>query len=301
MLGLFSLTTSFETVGNATLITYDSGDPLLATDIWYEEDSAYFGSWRLSHHIKPAQRKAILKAKYIFISHFHPDHLNISSLKRHKHSTILVGSHYGRRIVNDLKKAGFKVIELENKKWVRIGSKTRIFVTTNELHDSALLVELEDNVGNLSLLLNLNDSDGRGFRHVLSEIAKKYSRVIYLALHGWGDADMINLFTSDGTRVTPIAAQRIPIGPQIQERMEFYNARYAIPFSSFHQYQRSDSWWANAYTTPWQNLSDGFISSQSRQLLNPFQNCLLQDSSIFFKQLPIEPVVIDQPISTENF
>jgi hypothetical protein len=39
----------FETIGNATVIVYDSR-PILATDPWVS-GNAYFGSWGLSHEI----------------------------------------------------------------------------------------------------------------------------------------------------------------------------------------------------------------------------------------------------------
>ena len=39
-----------DTVGNATLICYDRGVPILVTDPWIV-GSAYFGSWGLSHEV----------------------------------------------------------------------------------------------------------------------------------------------------------------------------------------------------------------------------------------------------------
>ena len=51
----------FETIGNATLIIYEgnkNNEPLFATDVWLDENDAYFGSWRLSHKIPTKQREA---------------------------------------------------------------------------------------------------------------------------------------------------------------------------------------------------------------------------------------------------
>ena len=53
----------FDTIGNATAICYED-KPILATDPWIQ-GSAYFGSWKLSHEIPPAQRDAIKNAKYL--------------------------------------------------------------------------------------------------------------------------------------------------------------------------------------------------------------------------------------------
>ena len=40
---------NFETIGNATLIVSENNQTILSTDPWFDSDSAYFGSWRLSH------------------------------------------------------------------------------------------------------------------------------------------------------------------------------------------------------------------------------------------------------------
>ena len=45
-----------------------------------------------------------------------------------------------------------------------------------------------------------------------------------------------------------------------------YGAKYVIPFSSLHKYQRSDSVWANQYLTPLDAYNQGFNSSQCEML-----------------------------------
>ena len=71
---------NFETIGNATLIVSENDLPLLSTDPWFDNHPVYFGSWRLSHKFPKKQRKKVENSKFIFISHFHPDHLNLRSL-----------------------------------------------------------------------------------------------------------------------------------------------------------------------------------------------------------------------------
>ena len=133
-----------ETIGNATLILSENGKPLLATDVWFEENPAYFGSWVLSHKVPQEQREKIEKCKYIFISHFHPDHLNLASLKRFRGATILLAQHYGARIERDLRSAGFTVLNLPSGKWSSLGGNTRVMPFNNELQDSALMIEVDD-------------------------------------------------------------------------------------------------------------------------------------------------------------
>jgi len=91
-----------KTIGNATLVVYDDG-PILATDPWFgDEDDAFFGSWGLPHRIPAGEKSDIQRAKYIWFSHGHPDHLNPWSIERLRHSSILLPDHVGSRIKNDL-------------------------------------------------------------------------------------------------------------------------------------------------------------------------------------------------------
>ena len=57
---------SLATIGNATLIAYDNNLPILSTDPWFgDEDSAYFGSWTLSHEIPANYKKDIITINHI--------------------------------------------------------------------------------------------------------------------------------------------------------------------------------------------------------------------------------------------
>ena len=256
----------FETIGNATIIVYEDNKPLIASDVWLDEYPVYFGSWRLSHKIPERQRLALEKTPYIFISHFHPDHLNLPSLNKYKKSArIILGQHYGQRVEKDLRKLGFNVIALPSRKWIDIGSKTRIMIFTNENQDSAICVEITDNLGHKSLIINLNDSGAYGFINEISLISSNYKNSFYLALHGYGDADMINFFNKRGERILPNAAKKNPVGKDIFESMSKLNANIAIPFSSFHQYQRRDSFWANKYTTPISDYALGFPENKRNE------------------------------------
>ena len=91
-----------KTIGNATLVAYDKV-PILSTDPWFgDEHPAYFGSWILTHKIPQDIKKDILKSKYIWFSHGHPDHINPETIKEFKHNKILLPDHYGSRIAKSL-------------------------------------------------------------------------------------------------------------------------------------------------------------------------------------------------------
>jgi hypothetical protein len=63
-------------------------------------------------------------------------------------------------------------------------------------------------------------------------------------MHGWGGADMLNLFDPSGRKLVDVAQKRRPIAPRSQKSARAMGASKVIPFSSFQCYQREDSVWA---------------------------------------------------------
>src|ERR1700756_2871595 len=131
-----------KTVGNATLVAYDTV-PVLVTDPWIgDEDDAYFGSWRLSHSIPPQEKSDILSSPNVWFSHGHPDHLNGESLKRFKNARILLPDHVGGRICEDLKNENYNVTVLPDSQWVDLTKRVRIFCIPDYIQDATLLVDV---------------------------------------------------------------------------------------------------------------------------------------------------------------
>ena len=242
-----------STTGNATLIAYDD-KPILATDPWFgDENPAYFGSWRLSHRIPADCKRDILNAKYIWFSHGHPDHLNGDSLHQIRGQHILLADHVGGRIAHDLRAQGFEVTILPDRQWVELSPRIRVFCISTMIQDSVLLVEV-----NKRLFVNLNDAGSRDCTLLIRKIAADYEHSYLLCLSGYGDADMINFYDESGTFIVPPASQKPPVGRQMSLRAASLGIRNAIPFSSFHSYQRADSIWAQNYVTPLEAYSKGF-------------------------------------------
>lgn len=283
--------TGFETIGNATIIAYDGGKSVLATDPWMQ-GSSYFGSWALSHQIPEAQMRAVKEAPFIWFSHGHPDHLNPDSLELFKGKTILIPDHVGARIHQDLGGMGYQTRILKNKEWVQLSEKVRILCIADYYQDAILLIDI-----NGRLLVNTNDALDRGWGRFVRKIISSYKTSFLLSLFGYGDADMINYYREDGSFIAPKAALKLPIGAGIQQATESYGVSYYIPFSTMHQYQRTDSIWAQPYTTPIEDFALGFKSNSSQILpafvhydcetdeyvsLNPPENKIaIQDPSAF--------------------
>jgi len=189
----------------------------------------------------PAQLQAIREAKYHWFSHGHPDHLNAASLPMLTRGQFLVSDHYGGRIQRDLEAAGHQVRVLPDREWVQLSKGVRVYSVANQNQDSLLLIDV-----NGRLVVNQNDSSDYGESFRVRRMAKHFNEVYMLQLHGWGGADMLNLFDPSGKKLTSVEQKRRPIAPRSQKSARGMGANKVIPFSSFQRYQREDSAWANA-------------------------------------------------------
>jgi len=240
-----------KTIGNATLIAFDGG-PVLATDPWFgDEDDACFGSWSLTHHIPTAEKSEIQSAKYTWFSHGHPDHLNPKSITRLRHSSILLPDHVGNRIRNDLQAEGYNVTTLPDGRWVELSKRVKVFCISDYIQDAVLLVDVGGR-----LFIDMNDANAFGRLRVISRIAREYHHSYLLRLSGYGGASLLNFFDPEGRRVEPKLDLRV--GRFLSQYAQRIGAKSVIPFSSFHQYQRQDSGWANVYMPPLSAYRDGF-------------------------------------------
>lgn len=254
--------------GNATLIAYDDG-PLLATDPWMgDEDPAYFGSWMLAQKIPAHLKHDIGNAKYLWFSHGHPDHLNPISLNRYRGKKILLPDHVGGRIRDGLRDEGFEVEVLPDRRWVDLSANVRIQCITTVIQDAILLVDVCG-----VLFVNLNDAGTRGCRNYLRHVVKQYKKSFVMALTGYGDGDMMNIWDEDGNFVPPPVEVRKNVGLQLESYVRSIGATTVMPFSSFHQYHRKDSIWAQKYTTPMTAYKVGL--SPEVEYVEPFStvNC----------------------------
>ncbi len=249
----------FDTIGNATAICYDRV-PVLVTDPWLT-GSAYFGSWTFSHEIPAEQMEAAKQCRFVWVSHGHPDHLSPDSLQLLRGKTILLPDHRGNRIRSDLQALGHKTQVLQNRVWTRLSDRIRVLCIADYNQDGILLIDV-----NGRLLVDLNDAGDRGWSSFVKSMVKQHKLAFLLKLGGFGDADMINFFDESGNRIPPPGAKKDPVGEAMAIEASTYGTRYVVPFSSMHRYQRSDSVWANQYTTEASDYGIGFSSRSSESL-----------------------------------
>jgi hypothetical protein len=240
-----------QTIGNATVIAYDD-KPILSTDPWLGSDHyAYFGSWYLPYDIPENIYQDILSSKYIFFSHGHPDHLNPDSIHKFKKNKIILGDHVGKRIFKDLKAQGFDVLVLKERSWINLSKNVSVMSISTKIQDTILLIKIKDDI-----FINLNDAGPMSYRFI-KKVIKNFKRKFLLSISGWGDADMINFYDKNDNFIEPLAAKKHPVGDYLSLIAKLLTANYVIPFSSFHEYQREDSIWANKYVTPMKEYKNG--------------------------------------------
>ena len=261
----------FDTIGNATVVCYDKG-PVLATDPWLS-DSAYFGSWTMSHDIPEEQRQAILRCKYAWVSHGHPDHLCVDSLKKLGAESILLPDHQGGRIQRDLEALDLHVRILKSRVWHQLSDRIRVMSIADYNQDAVLLIDVGGR-----LILNFNDAGDRGWGAFVKTVSREYPIRFLLKLGGFGDADMINFFEENGARIVPRSREREQLGPVMALEAALWGARFVVPFSSMHKYQRADSVWANPYTADAEDYRTGFESKTSELLPAFIRYDCLKDS-----------------------
>ena len=250
------MNTGFDTIGNAILICYDAGRPVLVTDPW-TTGHAYFGSWGFSHEIPVEQLTAVRNTEYVWLSHGHPDHLQAESLEKLRDKKILLPDHVGSRISDTLKEQGYDIHVMTDRQWYPLSDRVKALCISDVNQDAVLLVDIDGR-----LVFNRNDASDHGWESYVRRIIKRYDVSFLLALSSrFGDADMINFFDEAGSRIT--VRENVPsLGARNAHRTETVGARYFVPFSSMHVYQREDSIWANRYQTSLEDYADAFHSKK---------------------------------------
>ena len=279
-----------HTCGNATLIIERDSKPIIATDPWLDTHTAYFGSWSTSYKIPSFHLDLLEKVPFIWISHFHPDHLNLRSLLKlkAKEKTILISYQYSSRVAEDLRKAGMRVIVLPPRKFINLaeGVDVATFPILKTV-DSVLLIKCKKN-----LIINANDTGWDSSSDFLKKEVAQSRHSLLLKLAGYGDADMINIFKNNKF-IEPIAATKPAPGNLLTLQAKKLKCTHAMHFSSFHKYVREDSLWANRYTTPETDLKRGW--DKKIGYFKQFSSILITEDG--FKKIPsIYPTKNDLPI-----
>ena len=217
-----------------------TADKSLICDPWLV-GSTYWRSWWNYPPLKPDVLNQI-NPDYIYITHIHWDHFHGPTLRKIGiDKTIIIPKTPELRIVNDLKKMGFKnIIECEHGQKVELGNN---FALTSYqfmpiITDSVAVIEAENQV-----IFNCNDAKIMGLP--LSQILQRYPRIDFLLRsHSSANSRVCYEIIDEGGRHID------DINKYSQEFAAFAKAvgsRYAIPFASNQCYLHPETIKFNKY------------------------------------------------------
>jgi hypothetical protein len=220
-------------------IKVKTSDCTILTDPWYMS-TAFNDAWKLLP--EPVWNNNMLdEIDYLWISHEHPDHFHIPTLKSFPQSfkdrvTLLFQKNNSDKLPNALSKLGFKNIKLlDNRKIYKITEKTSVYVSQIGQMDSSLAVMNEG-----TTILNLNDCeansiDCRNFKKDLGKIDIVLNQFSMAGYNGFYDYE----------QHLPQTAQTI-LNNMVENHRDL-DAKYSIPFASNLYFCTEDNKYMNSF------------------------------------------------------
>jgi len=224
-----------------------TSDCTILTDPWYK-GTAFNDAWKLFP--APDWNNSILDdVTHLWISHEHPDHFNIPTLKSFPQEfkdrvILLFQKNNSDKLPNAFRNFGFKNIKLLNNRTIYpITAETSVYVSQIGQMDSSLAVM---NKG--YTLLNLNDCeansiDCKNFRKDLGKIDLVLNQFSMAGYNGYYDYE----------KHLPIAAKTI-LDNMVENHRDL-DAKYSIPFASNLYFCTEDNKYMNNFgNTPMKAL-----------------------------------------------
>ncbi len=225
-------------VSHASVIVTTS-DSTIWSDPWLF-GKAFNESWSLSPEAYFDQ-KWLDEINYIWISHEHPDHFHIPTLKSlpdafKKQVTILFQENNSDKLTNALKHFGYtNFIRLPHGKKINLTSQTELMCYQVGQMDSILAIK-----NNGETILNLNDAE-------LSQTDRKYiiktiapidvilNQFSMAGYNGYSDYD------------TPLKSMALSLLEKVYNEHVSLGARVTIPFASMMYFSTTDNKYINQY------------------------------------------------------
>ena len=180
----------------------------IITDPWLT-DGEYYGSW--SHYPKynvDNNLDELNSFDAIYISHIHPDHCSVDTLKElNKDIPVYISEYHSKFLKFKIEKLGFKVFELENGKRHKLSRKTYLTIYPADDCDPELCFKFNgcaqlntdakgsQQIDSLSVIdngkfsiLNVNDCPYDLSNHIIKTKVLKDFKKINLLLTGYGGA-----------------------------------------------------------------------------------------------------------------
>ncbi len=232
-----------RTLGHATIALYRDGEgPVLATDPWLV-GSVYWRSWWLQNYPTPAEIEWLTGAEHVYITHEHPDHLHLPSIRR-----LGTGPQYWlpalpeQGCITYLAERGYRAAALPPRRWQTIAPSIAMLSIPLWNDDSLLIVDTPD-----ALIFNLNDA--KPLPPVLRQLRRLAERAgkARVLLASYSPASLVNSFLDENGIVS--LKSREHYVASICALCERLGADVYMPFASQAVFERGDSNWANEYRT----------------------------------------------------
>ncbi|HEX8286854.1 MAG TPA: MBL fold metallo-hydrolase [Pyrinomonadaceae bacterium] len=241
-------------VSHASVII--KSDVTIWTDPWLN-GKAFNDSWSLSP--QPAFDESLYgEIDYIFISHEHPDHFHVPTLRAMPQEfksrvTILYQRNNSEKMFDAFKRLGFpKAIALPHREIIGLTEKTKVYCYQAGTMDSALAVE---NGG--EVVLNLNDCEinAGDCSRILSDLGKVDVVLNQFSIAGYsGFHDYENHLPKQSRNI---------LEKMLANHLDL-QADVTIPFASFIYFSSEDNRYINEYSNKPQNVADFFAEKKQK-------------------------------------
>ena len=220
---------------NHASVIIKSDEQSLLCDPWFS-GTAFGGGWGLQYDNPEALEKA-KSCTHLWISHFHPDHLHMPTLKQlaalSPGITALANDSANFRVSEALQQAGFqKIVPLYERRKLSLTSGMKVMRYPTAGIDNMLLIETP-----AGRILNYNDC------HLpigaLKLVIRKIGKVDIL-LNNFNHA--IKFLDNPRKSDEEIRNQQ---KTNYKKVLDAINPRWAIPFASAHYYRTRDTRWQN--------------------------------------------------------
>lgn len=245
-------------IGHASVLV-EAGPYRIVSDPWYL-GRAFNEAWEV--HPAPVWEPASLaEATHLWISHEHPDHLSVPTLRAipadvRAGLTVLFQRSWSSEVVGFLNKLGFgRLVEIEHGEKLSLGNDVGIMSWQVGHQDSALAIHHEGET-----LLNLNDCKptSAGARRLLAEIGPVDLLLDQFSIAGWaGNPD-------DGAALA--ASKQHALDTLFSHQQNFEPAA-TIPFASFMRFCHRENSYLNSAAVGLDEVADGWSSKGCSELV----------------------------------
>jgi hypothetical protein len=251
-----------RTLGHASFALFREGaNPILLTDPWLV-GSTYWRSWWLQHYPSGDELDWVAKSAFIYITHEHPDHFHMPTIRRLGHiPTYLFPALAERGYLDHMTRLGYHAEIAAPLKWRALAEDIFILSIPVWSDDSLLLVDTPN-----ALILNVNDA--KPAPRVVKAIRRLADRIEKprLLLCSYSPASLVNSFLDDGG-IVGLKSPRHYVD-YVSRLSDALGADFYLPFASQAVFSRADSCWASDHRTTYQHLQQ-YWGSRAR-LLPPY-------------------------------